>query len=75
MLSPARNSNVPRSAGAAPSQCCSKLAPNVRSLPSGAKVASLTVKLPAIVLHPRPLPVISSPGALPSANGARCAPS
>src|SRR5215211_6588215 len=65
VVSPARNEKVPRSAGAMPSQCCSKvmLAERIRS--SGQNPIELTVNSPVSVLHPRPFPVIDIPGPVP----------
>jgi hypothetical protein len=64
-MSPARNANVPRSAGAIPSQCCSKVMLAERILSSGQKAIESTVNSPVSVLQPRPLPVIDIPGPVP----------
>jgi hypothetical protein len=72
VVSPARNASVPRKAGVAPSQCCTKLIDAVCSVPSPANVAELTVNDPVSVLQPRPLPETSRP-APPLLNGYRVA--
>src|SRR5262245_42599206 len=75
----ALNDNVPKSAGVASSQCCSKLAPKVLSFKtSGAdgsdvNVTWSTVKLPVRVLHPRFWKLTSSPGCPGDAKSARSA--
>ena len=64
---------MPRRAGTAPSQCCSKLIDAERRVPSDATPSELTVNEPVSVLQPRPLPEMSRPGPLPL-NGYRVAP-
>ena len=63
---------MPRSAGVAPSQCCTKFTAIDSSEPSEAKLAAVTVNDPVSVLQPRPLPETSSPGPGPL-NGYRVA--
>ena len=55
-MSPARNWKEPRSAGVAPSQCCSNVMLTVRIVVSGQNVIELTVNWPVSVLQPRPVP-------------------
>src|SRR5258707_13913859 len=65
---------VPRRAGVAPSECCSKLAENRGRAPESAYSAWSTVNCPVRGLLPRPLPDTSSPGWLLVLSGKRVGP-